>query len=385
MEHPAAKYKCDRCGYVEYRMSTLSVGEVVLGDCPRCSGNMKVVESGKLPPKFATIEKLVDKRFEILDFTLSPSKMKFLVDARDPKKSFLDLLRELKRHGYLVAMREHEHELNLVVAKAPPIEGGNVWINIILLLATICTTFAAGYFLFENLLDAALFSSALMIILGSHELGHKIAAWRYDVAATWPYFIPLPPPLFIGTMGAIIKIKSPIPSKEALVEMGASGPMFGFLFALPLLAIGLTLSQPTGGEIFQYIPPPLLFAFLSSLTFGHFPADLQPHPLAFASLIGLFITWLNLMPAGQLDGGHVARGLFSKERHYLLTRALGFTLVLLGFSWPLFLIWGLFILFAFGTPHRGALNDVSKLARRQKLLAVAAFVVFILCLPIPLW
>lgn len=384
IERPAAKYKCERCGYVEYRMSTRSVGEVVLEDCPRCNGNMKVIESGKLPPRFVVVEKLVCKRFEILDFTLSRSKMKFLVDARDPKKSFMDLLRELKQHGYLTAMREREHELDLVVAKAPPIEGGNVRINIILLLATIGTTFAAGYFLLENLLDAALYSSALLIILGSHELGHKITAWRHDVAATWPYFIPIPPP-FIGTMGAIIKIKSPIPSKEALVEMGVSGPLFGFLFALPLLTVGLTLSSPTGGEMFQFIPPPLLFALLSSLTFGHFPTALKPHPLAFAGLIGLFITWLNLTPAGQLDGGHVARGLFSKQKHYLLTRALGFTLVLLGFFWPLFLIWGLFILLAFGTPHRGALNDASKLAQRQKILAVIALVVFILCLPIPLW
>jgi membrane-associated protease RseP (regulator of RpoE activity) len=344
---------------------------------------MEVTESGKLPPEFAEVEKLVDKRFEILDFTLSRGKMKLLVDARDPKKSFSDLLGELRRHGYLVAMREQEHKLGLVVAKAPLAGGGNVWINVALLLATLGTTFAAGYFLRSNFLDAALFSSALMTILGAHEFGHKISTWRHGVAATPPYFIPAP--TLIGTFGAVIKIKSPIPTKEALVEMGASGPMLGFLFALPITIVGMSLSQPTGGEIFQVLPPSLLFAFLGSLTFGSFPTTLNPHPLAFAGWIGLLVTWLNLMPAGQLDGGHVARGLLSRNQHYMLTRALGFALVLLGFLWFPFLIWGLLILFLFGAPHRGALNNVSKLSRRQKFLAIAAFVVFILCLPIPLW
>ncbi len=383
MERPVTKYKCDRCGHVEHRMSARSVGEVVLSDCPRCGGNMVVIESGKLPPDFAEAEKLVGKRFEILDFTLSRGKMEFLVEALNPKKSFSSLLGELRRRGYLVAMREHEHKLGLVVAKAPRAGGGNVWINIALLLATLGTTFAAGYFLRDNFLDAALFSSALMIILGAHEFGHKITTWRHGVVATPPYFIPAP--TLIGTFGAVIKIKSPIPTKEALVEMGASGPMLGFLFALPITIVGMGLSQPTGGEIFQVLPPSLLFAFLGSLTFGSFPTTLNPHPLAFAGWIGLLVTWLNLMPAGQLDGGHVARGLLSGKQHYLLTRALGFALVLLGFLWFPFLIWGLLILFLFGTPHRGALNNVSKLSRRQKLLAIAAFVVFILCLPIPLW
>jgi membrane-associated protease RseP (regulator of RpoE activity) len=107
------------------------------------------------------------------------------------------------------------------------------------------------------------------------------------------------------------------------------------------------------------------------------------HPLAFAGLIGLFVTWLNLIPAGQLDGGHVARGLMNTNRHYQLTKWMGIGLMVLGMFWLPLLMWGILIFIIFRKPHMGALDDLSPLSRRQKLLAAAAFTVFILCLPIP--
>jgi Zn-dependent protease/DNA-directed RNA polymerase subunit RPC12/RpoP len=380
MKRPVAKYKCERCGHEEHRMSARSVDETAPGECPRCGGDLRVVARDKRPTELSKIEELVSKRFDIIDFSFGRGRGEFLVEARDPKKSFSKVLGDLRKRGYLAAMREQDGELGLAVIKAPVVEKSNPMINVILILATLGTTFLAGYLLRNNFLDAALFSSALMVILGAHELGHKITTWRHGVAATLPYFIPAP--TLIGTFGAVIKVKSPIPTKEALVEMGASGPLLGFAFAIPITLVGLSLSEPTGGFA---LPMPILFALMGFGTFGHFPGALNPHPLAFAGWIGMLVTWLNLIPAGQLDGGHVARGLLSRKRHYQLTRAIGFSLVLLGFLMPLFLLWGILILIIFGTPHGGALNDVSKLSRRQKTLAVAALIVFVLCLPIPLY
>ena len=184
-------------------------------------------------------------------------------------------------------------------------------------------------------------------------------------------------------MGAVIKIKSPIPTKEALVEMGASGPMLGLIFAIPITLVGLSLSGPAGGIA---LPTPFLFSLMGFATSGSFSVAVTSHPLAFAGWIGLLVTWLNLIPAGQLDGGHIARGLLSVRHHYMLTRILGFTLIVVGFMTGglIFMVWGMFILILFGAPHTGALNDVSRLSRRQKILAAAALIVFVLCIPIPL-
>jgi len=172
--------------------------------------------------------------------------------------------------------------------------------------------------------------------------------------------------------------------------LGASGPLIGFIFAIPITIVGLSFSQSTGGtilgmKIFETIPTPLIFTLIGSSIFGHFPTTLDPHPLAWAGFIGLLVTWLNLLPTGQLDGGHVARSLMSQDRHFILTRAIGFSLLPLGFVWGGFLILALLILFVVGGPHPGSLNNVSELARKHKILAVVTLIVFILCLPIPMW
>jgi len=382
MAEPKAKFECTKCGYVSYRMSARSTGDIEHRGCPKCGEDMKITSADEMPSRMAEVERLVDKNFTIVDFDLDKDRMSFEVDTADTKASFRKLSSELKRKGYLAALRKREEEFVLTVVKSPHVKGSNPLINLGLIFATIATTFAAGYFLLSDrkFVDAALFSGGLLTILGAHEIGHKIAAWRNGVASTLPYFIPAP--TYLGTFGAFIKIKSPIPTKEALVEMGATGPLLGFIFALPVAVIGLALSKPTGGEF--VIAPPLLFALLGYPIFGGIPYAPSLHPLAFAGLIGMFVTWLNLIPAGQLDGGHVARGMLDGQRHYSLTRMLGFTLIFLGIFMPALLIWGILILFLFRGQHPGALDDVSELSRRQRYLALAAVAVFVLCLPIPL-
>jgi hypothetical protein len=380
-DRPIAKFQCLSYKHSAYRMSAREVGEIEHNACPKCGGNMEVVSSGKMPPSLAKVEAAVSKNFNVVDFDISDDRMQFEVETGDTKNSFANTYHELSRHGYLAALRKRDSDLILLVMKFPRIKKDNILINVGLILATIATTFAAGYFWLteNNVFEAALFAGALLVILSSHEIGHKIAAWRNGVAATLPYYIPAP--TMIGTFGAFIKVKSPIPTKEALVEMGATGPLLGFLFALPITVAGLMLSKPSGGEV--YFAMPISFALLSFARFGTITATLNLHPLAFAGLIGMFVTWLNLIPAGQLDGGHIARGVLTADQHYQLTKWMGIGLIVLGLFWlPLFM-WGILILMLFRSHHTGALDDLSPLSQPQKLLAAAAFTVFILCLPIP--
>ncbi|MDI6642972.1 MAG: site-2 protease family protein [Candidatus Hodarchaeaceae archaeon] len=380
---PARKFECLNCKYSDYRMSALEIGEIIPGECPRCGKDMKVV--GMEPPDWlAKPLGLVSKHFDITDFVASSDRIELEVTARNPKQSFRALLRASKQREYLPVMRGRGGELRLMLVKTPPVKAGNVAINFLLLAATFLTTFAAGYFILfgGHALQAALFSGAIMLMLGAHELGHKIAAWRNGVESTLPYFIPAPN--FLGTFGAVISIKSPIPTKEALVEMGAAGPLLGFAVALPLTFIGLTLSKPDPTGLVLPITP-AIFAILQVGVFGHVPSGLSLNPLAFAGWVVMVLTMFNLIPAGQLDGGHVARGVMSRERHFTLTRTLGFALFLTGLPFPDFplWIWGFLIILLFRGYHAGALDDVSKLSGRQKKLAVAALVVFLLCLPVP--
>jgi membrane-associated protease RseP (regulator of RpoE activity) len=382
MKRPVAKLECLTCGYADYRMSARVIGELALGECPKCGGDMAVVAK-ELPPRLSEIDTIVGKHFDVTDFYLAEGRMEFEVSAPDTKSSFARLLHDLKPKGFMAALREREGELRLLVARSPRIKEENVLVNVLLLFATLASTFLAGYYILfdENALYAVMFSVTIMLILGAHELGHKIAAWRHDIASTMPYFIPAPTGL--GTLGALIKIKSPIPTKEALVEMGASGPLFGFLVALPLTLVGLRFSRPDPEATALFITP-LIFAILQLLTFGYIPSGLKLNPLAFAGLVAMVVTGFNLMPADQLDGGHVARGQLDAEKHYKLSRALSLALILIGFFNLSFLIWGLFIFILSRGYHVGALDDVSGLSRRQKFLAASTFVIFLLCFPIPL-
>jgi hypothetical protein len=380
MKHPVAKLECQACGYKNYRMSARDIGEVAIGACPKCGGNMAVV-SQELPPGLSEIDNIVEEHFEVTDFYLNEGRMEFEVLSPDTKKSFAELLDALKPEGFMAALRKRNGDLRLLVARSPQVKKGNVLINLALLLVTIVSTFFVGYFIIfnENLLYSGVFSATILLVLGSHELGHKISAWRNHIASTMPYFIPSP--IGLGTFGAFIRIKSPIPTKEALVEMGASGPILGFLVALPVTFVGIRFSSIDPNGISLPITP-LLFGIFQLLNFGTISA-LKLNPLAFAGWVVMVVTMFNLMPAGQLDGGHVARGLLTAEKHHDLSRALSVGLILIGIFNPLFLFWGFFVFVLFRGYHVGALDDVSELSRSHKLLAVMAFAIFLLCFPLP--
>ena len=234
------------------------------------------------------------------------------------------------------------------------------------------------------------FSMTLMLILGCHEFGHYYYAVKHNVDATLPYFLPAPPYLFIiGTFGAFIKIKSPIYRKDALLQIGAAGPIAGFIIAVPALIIGLLLSDVIaindqykgiilGDSLLMKIFTYIIFPDLSD---GY---DILLHPIAFAGWIGLLVTMLNLLPIGQLDGGHIAYAMLGNKQGLVGWIALGalFPLSFLSLNW---LIWGLLIFLLMRSAKHPPIQDIlTPLSRKNKYIGYLCFLIFILCfIPTP--
>ena len=268
----------------------------------------------------------------------------------------------------------------------------------ILFILTVITTLMAGAVMqggqpFTNpgeILIGVPFSLTLLLILGCHEFGHYYYAQKHKVDATLPYFLPAPPFLFIiGTFGAFIKIKSPIYKKDALLQIGAAGPIAGFVIAVPALIIGLMLSEIItidGGEGGIILGDSLLMKFLTVMVFPNLAdgQDVLLHPIAFAGWIGLLVTMLNLLPIGQLDGGHIAYAMLG-ERQALVGRTALLALLplsLLSLNW---LVWGILIIVLMRTAKHPPIQDLhTPLSRENKQVGYACLVIFIICfIPTP--
>jgi membrane-associated protease RseP (regulator of RpoE activity) len=230
------------------------------------------------------------------------------------------------------------------------------------------------------------FSLAIMTILLGHEMGHYLTCRYYGIQATLPFFIPAP--TLVGTLGAFIRIKSPIQHRAALLEVGIAGPIVGFVLAVPTLAIALAKSgyialDPSGSGI--ELGEPLIFKLLE-LLMGKMPPPgmtINLHPIGVAAWFGFFATALNLLPVGQLDGGHVSYALFGRI-HRRISQAFLFTLIPLGlFYWPGWLVWTTVLLFL-GFRHPVTLNDSIPLSRRHVWLGWIGLAMFVLCFtPMP--
>jgi len=274
-----------------------------------------------------------------------------------------------------------------------------ILIPLLLFLATVLTTVTAGA-LYQGVnvfadpagLAAGIpFSGSLLLILGTHELGHFIASRRHGVTTTLPIFIPGPPiPPMIGTFGAVIRIKSAIPSKAALVDIGSSGPLSGFAIALVVTAWGLSRSTivpyvPTGAAL--GFGESLIFKLLEALTIGNIPDghELILHPVAFAGWIGMFVTAMNLLPIGQLDGGHIVYAVIG-PRHRVFSMVMIACLAVLGiFTWHGWFIWGALIALI-GVRHPPVEDQNSPMDGRRKALCAASLLVFVLTfMPTPFY
>jgi membrane-associated protease RseP (regulator of RpoE activity) len=260
-----------------------------------------------------------------------------------------------------------------------------------LLLATVVTTVIAGALQQgvnpletpELLSKGIPFSFTLLLILGAHEMGHYLVSRRHHLDVTLPYFIPAPPiPFIIGTFGAFIRIRSPIRDKRALLDVGCSGPLIGVLVSIPVILIGLKLSTVTviggGGETVT-LGEPLLFKLLSWLALGPMTPEQNVilHPVAFAGWIGLLVTALNLLPVGQLDGGHVAYALFPEYHRYISLGVLGLLVVCGVWFWQGWLMWAVLLAFL-GWRHPPPYQFWVPLDRRRRVLGIITIVVFVL-------
>jgi membrane-associated protease RseP (regulator of RpoE activity) len=245
------------------------------------------------------------------------------------------------------------------------------------------------------LAQGAMFSGALLSILAAHEAGHYVACRRYGVDATLPFFIPAPPLFLAGTFGAFIKIKSPIPSRRALFDIGVAGPLAGFLVALPVAAIGILTAQPepslalAPGEKAIIFGDPLLMQLLAR-AFGS-GLQIQLNPFYFAAWIGLLVTSLNLMPVGQLDGGHATYALFGKRLHAWfggVAFVLMTTLAVLGWFWyssPSGFLYAVLLAVIMRIRHPQVLDETEPLGGRRMVVAAVTLAVFVLSfLPFPI-
>ncbi len=265
----------------------------------------------------------------------------------------------------------------------------------------------AGYDPTQNpayLLEGIPFSFSLLLILGTHEMGHYVAARIHGVPATLPLFIP-GPPVFIGTFGAVIRMKGPILRKHALFDVGVSGPIVGFIFAIGAVVVGLHYSEVVSkdGIVGINLGTPMLFEFLTLMVIGDIPDDydIVLHPIAFAGWVGFFITALNLIPIGQLDGGHVAYAMYGRRQPRISAIIVTPILLYLGTlgvlsdripwlqempgspGWPGWLVWA-FLPLLFGLRHPPVLDHYIPLDRRRTLIGWLAVGIFIVSfVPVP--
>ena len=229
------------------------------------------------------------------------------------------------------------------------------------------------------------FSFTLLGILLAHELGHFFACRYYGISASYPYFIPAP--TIIGTMGAFIRIRSPIVNRKALFDVGIAGPVVGFLFAVPALAVAIAYSKILPGVMHDspiiFGDPPLAVVLTALLRPGSNAADIFLHPVGRAAWVGLFATALNLLPVGQLDGGHILYALAS-EKHRRISLAFVLTLIPLGvFYWQGWLLWSVLLLLL-GFRHPMLLDRWEPIDHKRRVWAAIALAVFLLCfMPTP--
>ena len=240
--------------------------------------------------------------------------------------------------------------------------------------------------------EGATFSASLLAILFSHEMGHYLACRYYKVNATLPYFIPAPPLFVTGTFGAFIKIRSPIPSRRALFDIGLAGPLAGFVVAIPLSVVGvLTVGPPlpVEGHLLYFNDPPLfrLIAKLAGITLD---PNSPTNPYYMAAWIGLLVTSLNLMPVGQLDGGHGTFAMFGARAHRIIGRVafvVMSVLAVLGYIWhgsPSGFLYAVLLGVMMRLPHPPP-HVSEPLGTKRIVIAIVTLIVFLLCFwPFPI-
>ncbi len=319
-----------------------------------------------------------------------------------PEAAVARLRPRLAPHGYTPFLREDQDTVWVhAVAQADVAEPTRPLLHLGLFLATVLTTLLAGTLSLGGVSPSDLwqhpgrlvvglpFSMSLLAILGVHEFGHYTFGRLHGMPVSLPYFIPVPPPFFLGTLGAVIRLRGAIRDRRALFDMAVAGPLAGLVVAVPLYILGLKLSsvvhmpQVAEGGYVQF-GDALLPKLLERLTLGALPPDFDIllHPVGVAAWFGFYVTALNLIPAGQLDGGHIVYALFGRQ-HALISKLAVGGLVAIGivfgsFNW---LLWAVLIVLLMGFRHGPTMDDITPLDGRRRALGVFALLLLVLLLP----
>jgi membrane-associated protease RseP (regulator of RpoE activity) len=313
----------------------------------------------------------------------------------EPARALDVLLDRFGRFGYTPFLRS---EPDAVAIQAWPlaqtVERQRIGVNVALFLVTCLTTLFAGALMSGGfhgwsltwLASGSPFAVTLLSILGTHEFGHYFTARYYKASVSLPFFIPAPPPFLFGTLGAIIRMRSPAKNRNSLFDIAVAGPLAGLAVAIPAIMMGLGWSRvgriPPGEHI--AFGDSLLMRLFVYLQFGSVPAgwDVFIHPVALAGWVGLFVTALNLFPVGQLDGGRIAYALFGRQHRLVGSATFVALLAMAAITWsPNWLVWAILIFFLVGFHHSPPLDDLTPLSPARRLVGAFCFVLLVLLIP----
>ena len=348
---------------------------------------------------------LVNSIFEVSDFTKAEFSLEFKIEDLEFKSKFVDLARKLENMSYVCKLQEINGAKVIIIQKFAVKKQrkwlSNTWTPRILFVIVISFVMIDGYYrtsgtnsiveIGDPLEIAGIYTLSLLGILGVHELGHIVAAKAHKLKTTWPYFIPGLPILGIPTFGAFIQSKGLTINREILFDVAIAGPIAGLVIAVIVSIYGAytapVIEQAVAAELFAEsrlmewgMGEPLLMS-ASLAMFGKGGAGYQVimTPIMFAAWIGFLITFLNLLPAWQLDGGHMARTLLGQKMHRYATYGSMAILVLLNYWLMAILI----LIMSSRSPSASPLDDISPLSRNRKFAYIGIVVLAVLCAPLP--
>jgi hypothetical protein len=347
------------------------------------------------------VRSIVSTYFPVYETRIGPQSVLLAVhvDPATLERKFDELRRELWDLQYVPILRRQSGEEFIEVVRKPKLGPSRIWVNLLLLIGTIATTTFAGSLIWLAFVGGAAlapvdfaygalyFAAPVMTILGLHELAHYVVARRHHVEASLPYFLPVPPPFLFGTFGAFISIREPFPDKKALFDIGAAGPLAGFAASIPIVLAGAYVNLHAPSVPLSYCGPTVLGVSYGNLIVGT-PLFLwilskflpvmtaSISPLELAGWVGILVTAINLLPASQLDGGHVFRALLGDRTRFL---SYGVVILLLGIGLLFYTGWIIFaILILFlGVRHPPPLNDTTPLDAKRYLVGACVAAVLV--------
>ena len=342
----------------------------------------------------------VSSIFDVKDIVINTNDIQFKIEDKDFKSKFVNLARQLEVRNFVPHLEKSFDGIHIFVSRLPETKRkwlSKSWVPRILFAVTVTMVLIDGYFRtdFVNSLAfigdpfemSILYAFSLIGILGVHESGHLIAAKKHKIKTTWPYFIPGVPVFGIPTFGALIQSKGLTINRDILFDVAIAGPIAGLVIAIIVCIFGAytspEISNELADELFSKseiidLGTPILMSITLDIFDKGVSSQVVMSPILFAAWLGFLITFLNLLPAWQLDGGHMARTLFGKKWHRIATYASMGVLVVLGY-W----VMALFILFLSSRSQDARpLDDISPLTKNRKKMFIVVIILGILCAPL---